>query len=381
MVTKLQKPDFPMNQRLADEITSVLAKAQIVKNLARQKFSGRFVVGLIKSRNVQFCELAQYLNDAAKLSSNEVRIQDFFREAELDYRQVAALLVCLLPVKRKLRICIDRTNWEFGKCRINMLMVTVGCGDFEVPLYWEILKNKGGNSACEDRADLLDLCLEVVGKDRIGYIVGDREFIGHRWIKYLKNNSIDFTMRMPKHHSIESYDGRVRRVEDLGLSREAPSTFKDCLVDGVVGDVWARRLEDGDSLFLFGTVNVKFMGQLYRKRWTIECFFQSMKGRGFDLEKTHLKSPEKLRKLVALVGIAYGVCRNMGIYHHVKVQKIKVKKHGYKCRSFVRKGIDIIREHFRGGATLTFQIEKTLIVLLRWIKRQLTDYQKLKIAG
>ncbi len=39
-----------MNQRLSDEITSVVSKAQIVKNLARKKFLGAFVLGLIKSR-------------------------------------------------------------------------------------------------------------------------------------------------------------------------------------------------------------------------------------------------------------------------------------------------------------------------------------------
>jgi hypothetical protein len=370
-----------MNQRLSDEITSVLSKAQIVQNLARQKFMSLFVLGVIKSRNVQFCEIAHHLNDQARISSNEVRIQDFFREVELDYGQVAMFLVCLLPPKRKLRICIDRTNWEFGKCCVNILMLTAGCGDYEVPLYWEILENNGGNSSCQDRTDLLDLCLKVVGVNRIGYIVGDREFIGHKWLKYLKNNNIDFIMRMPKHHSIESYDGRVRRIADMGLSREAPSTFTDCLVDGVVGDIWAKRLEGDDFLFLFGTVNVDFMGQLYRKRWGIECFFQSMKGRGFDLEKTHLKSPGKLSKLVALVSIAYGVCRNMGIYYHVKVQKIKTKKHGYKGKSFVRKGIDLIRQYFRNETNMNFQIERTFMVLIRWIKIQITDYQQLKIAG
>lgn len=260
-------------------------------------------------------------------------------------------------------------------------MVMAGCGDFEVPLYWELLDNQGGNSSSDDRTELLDLCLEVVGKDRIGYLVGDREFIGHKWIKYLKDNGIKFIMRVPKHHTIERYDGHVWRVEHLGLSEESPVILKDCLVDGVVGDVWAKRLEDGDFLFLFGTVNAEFLGQLYGKRWRIEVLFQSMKGRGFDLEKTHLKSLGKLKKLVALVGLAYGVCRNMGIYHHVKVQKINKKKHGYKAKSFVRKGLDLIRQFFRSEADMTLQVETTLVVLLRWIKRQIADYQRLKIAG
>jgi len=66
-------------------------------------------------------------------------------------------------------------------------------------------------------------------------------------------------MRIPKHHTIERYDSRVLRVEQMGLSEESPVILKDCRVDGVVGDVWAKRLEDGDFLFLFGTVNAEFM--------------------------------------------------------------------------------------------------------------------------
>jgi hypothetical protein len=290
VATKLQKNTLPMNQRLTDEITSVLSKAQIVKNLARKKFFGLFIFGLIKSRKVQFCEIAHHLNDEVKLISNEIRIQDFFREVEIDYQQVAVLLLCLLPAKEKVRVCIDRTEWDFGKRQFNILLIVVGCGDFQIPLYWELLDNNSGNSSTQDRKDLLELCLIVLGKERIGYIVGDREFVGHSWIKYLKDNGIAFVMRLPKHHLITRLDGSVLKIEQLDLGLDKALILKDCLVDGVVGNVWVKRLETGDFLFLLGTVNAEFMGQLYRKRWTIETVFQSFKGRGFDLESTHLQS-------------------------------------------------------------------------------------------
>lgn len=170
-----------MNPRLESEITSVLSKIPIVKNLSRKKFIGLFILALIKSRNVQFCEVAQHLNDEAKLSSNEVRIQDFFREVDIDYFCAALLLLQLLPPKKKLRLCIDRTEWDFGSCQTNILMVVVGCGDYQLPLYWELLDNKSGNSSTQDRKDIVKLCVDLIGKKRIGYIVGDREFIGHSW--------------------------------------------------------------------------------------------------------------------------------------------------------------------------------------------------------
>jgi len=192
-----------MNRRLKDEITNVISKAKIVKNLARKKFISSFVLGLVKSRNVQFCEVARHLNNDAKTVSNEIRIQDFFREAEIDYKQVAILLTCMLPSDQKSRLCIDRTEWNFGKTQVNILMIIAGCGDFQIPLYWELLDNKSGNSSSDNRINLLDLCLKVIGKERIGYIVGDREFIGHKWVKYLKYNDIKFVMRLPKHHTIQ----------------------------------------------------------------------------------------------------------------------------------------------------------------------------------
>ena len=84
-----------MKQSFVDKITEILNKVPIVKNLARKKFISQFAIGLIKSRNVQFYAVAQHLNDSAKLKSNEVRIQDFFREVDLDYAMVAILLLSL----------------------------------------------------------------------------------------------------------------------------------------------------------------------------------------------------------------------------------------------------------------------------------------------
>lgn len=53
-------------------------------------------------------------------------------------------------------------------------MVLVGYGDLQIPLYWELLDNKSGNSNTHDRIDLLTLCLQLIGKERIGLVIGDR---------------------------------------------------------------------------------------------------------------------------------------------------------------------------------------------------------------
>lgn len=61
--------------------------------------------------------------------------------------------------------------------------MTVGRGAFQVPLYWELLDKRSGNSNAADRMALLKACVQVLGQHRIGLVVGDREFVGHVWLK------------------------------------------------------------------------------------------------------------------------------------------------------------------------------------------------------
>jgi hypothetical protein len=366
-----------MKKLFSAKIKEIFDKVEIVGNLARKKFVFSFVLGLIKSRKVQFCEVAEHLNDETKKACNEVRIQDFFRQAKLAYGQVALLLCLFLPRQGKVRLSIDRTEWDFGQCQVNILMVLACHGKVQVPLYWELLDNKSGNSSTQGRIDVVAKCLKLLGSKRIGLLVADREFVGHKWLKYLKDQGIAFCVRMPKHHLIERLDGRVQRAAEL--ARSTALCLPDCLVDGVWGNVYVKRSADGDLLYLFGTMEAKHLGTVYRRRWTIEACFQAFKSRGFDLEGTHLKDLEKLKKLIAMVSIAYGLCVSMGIYHDARVKKIKVKKHGYKANSFFRTGLDKIREMLKMKAR---KWHKMMEKFIRWLNSQFRYYKStLNLVG
>ena len=62
---------------------------------------------------------------------------------------------------------------------MNVLLVTVGTGEAHVPLYWHLLDNRSGNSNAADRIAVLEICVALLGKDRIGLVVGDRKFGGY----------------------------------------------------------------------------------------------------------------------------------------------------------------------------------------------------------
>ncbi|AWM31643.1 hypothetical protein [Hymenobacter nivis] len=170
-----------MKQGVITKITTVLQHLPMVRNLAHQKFGSQFIITLVRSCNGQFCKVAQHLNDAVKPASNETRVQDFFRETDLHSLVLAQSVLGLLPARGKLRLCLclDRTEGDFGQGQVNALLLTVGQGAFQVSRYWELLDHCRGNSNAAQRIAVRQVCVRVLGKDRIGGALGDREFAGH----------------------------------------------------------------------------------------------------------------------------------------------------------------------------------------------------------
>jgi IS4 transposase len=362
-----------MTANLKSKIREILDSVQIVKHASRKDFLGLYIPALIQSGSVQFHLTAKYLNQEVKLDSNTKRIQDFYREVTINYEYVALLLLMLMP-KKKLRICIDRSEWDFGCCQVNILMVLVGQDDFFVPFYWELLDNKSGNSSSEDRISLFEKVLKIIPIERIGLVVADREFIGHQWLKYLKDKGISFCVRMPKSHKIQRLNGEILQAEEIALKYPEGTYLVDCMVDGIWGNVYIKPLDNGDILFVFGNCQAKLLGQLYRKRWVIEACFQNLKSRGFNLEDTHMKILDRLSKLIAMVSMAYAFCVSLGIYADRNIKKIKLKNHGYKTNSFFRVGKNMIDDLFRLKSKIDTFFVPIFKILARFIIKNIKLY-------
>lgn len=162
-----------------------------------------------------------------------------------------------------------------------------------MPLRWKLLDNKSGNSNWFERCELLDKLINIIGKERINVIIGDREFIGLEWIKYLKINNIDYCMRVPKSHLITLNNGSIFSIKELLLSK-SERYFHDCMVDGVWGNTMLKTLPKGEYLFLIRSLPPKKLGSIYRRRWSIErggpCRpFSKFQGKGIRSGKHSFK--------------------------------------------------------------------------------------------
>src|SRR5690606_12899562 len=144
----------------------------------RTDLIGLFVVALVKVTSVNLAKIALAMDTESKTGSNYRRLQRFLKEV----RWANTSLICLLMKWLKLdsgqlTLLIDRTSWEFGRKKINILMVSVLYEGYSVPLGWSLL-NRKGNSNQGDRWELLNKIIDKIGPGKIKYIMRDREFGG-----------------------------------------------------------------------------------------------------------------------------------------------------------------------------------------------------------
>ena len=313
-------------------------------NLSRRKLIVSYLLGLIMSRSVHFCEVANHMNEEVDAASNERRIERFFKDFELNFVDFAKLLMSFFPCKTY-ELCIDRTNWQFGNQDVNVLCLTLHYQGLGIPILFELLDKKG-NSNQQERIDLLGKFIEIFGKEGINTIIGDREFIGDIWWKYLIDNKINFHIRIPKSHYI-GIGEEILKAEEL-LGKYGEGFHKNIMIAGFelhfACKFYKGKKKEEDPLLILTNDAIREPFQTYRKRWSIETFFQSIKKRGFDLEKTHLKCLKKLKKLFLMVSLAFVICLTIGNLRHDVQKKIPTKKHGYKANSFARNGLNIIRQ-------------------------------------
>jgi len=283
------------------------------------------------------------MNSSSKSESNYRRIQNFFKNFNMDYQQYVQFVLAHLPSKQSFYLVMDRTNWKFGKRHINILMLGVIYKKVCLPVYWTLL-DKGGSSSIQERKYILGKAIELLGKQRIKAVLADREFIGVKWIQYLINEQIEFHIRVPKQVKSGSLLERNRKsITDLfkyfkpnvGIDRLRPIKIL-----GYNLYVSGMRTKNDFCIVISSRDNYNSL-EKYQLRWTIENMFGAFKTRGFNFEETHMTDLEKLRKLIVLVSIVYLWCVMIGFWYD-ETTPIKLTNFGRKRISIFKYGFNYL---------------------------------------
>ena len=161
----------------------------------RIKLVAAFILALVTVKNVNLVEIACAFAGKAKQQSQYKKLQRIFRFFELPYADLAACVVKLLGVPGPWHLTLDRTNWQFGQRDLNILLLGIVHQGIAYPLVWLVLP-KACNSHTDERITVLEIFLDLFGKEQIACLLADREFIGADWLRYLRRSGINFHLRV-----------------------------------------------------------------------------------------------------------------------------------------------------------------------------------------
>jgi hypothetical protein len=317
-------------------------------NLARIRFFGLFICALCKVQTVCFEKLAASFDADARVDSSLRRIQRFMSEYLLDTSLIARFVFGLLPHKPPYRLALDRTNWKFGTTNINVLVLAIVYQGVAFPVLFTMMP-KFGNSSTNERIELLQRYMDLFGIDSIECLLADREFVGDHWIAYLNFNRIRYHIRIRENfwiiiprngHSVKaSWIFNHLKINQYEFIHGIVSVNGQlCYLSGSK----VKNRQGVPELQIIVSFNKPDEAQtLYKERWQIETAFKALKTSGFNIEDTHLTDIERIKKLFALVLIAFVWVYKAGIFLNALIP-IKIKKHGRRAKSLFKYGLTYI---------------------------------------
>jgi len=333
---------------------SSLLSQHTTLSASRRETLAWLVLLVMQRGTVCLWRLAAHVTSRAGTASVQRRFYRFFQFVHVDGAMAARIVVDLLGLRGKPWVlAIDRTNWEFGKTAINILMISVewqGCG---IPLIWSLLP-AAGNSGTTARTLLLDRLHGAFPDLKIAMLAGDREFIGDAWMAYLERQKIPFVLRLRENQHVgrEGYETWTIAHIAQSLKPGGKMILKGLCRLGRDGGGEAPgvrlavlRLASGELLALAASSAPRHALARYRARWRIETMFGNLKTKGFNLEDTHLRDPAKLATLVAIAAIAMALSVKTGAAA-ARIAPIPLKKHGRKAVSIFAAGLNILRKIF-----------------------------------
>lgn len=315
-------------------------------------------MGVITAQSSNLKKIARKFPCATQTDSNYRRIQRFLANTPLDEHEIASLIYNLFGLDKvtlfgldKVTLTIDRTNWKWGKSNI-FTLAAVHEG-IAIPLYWTML-DKRGNSSTLERTELIEKFIHNFGKDKIQKVLADREFVGSAWFDWLTQENLKFNIRVKKDSKVMNSRGESVQIHTLFHNLSQNSTYqhdRTLTVDNCPVKISAKLDSDNDYVIVAtNDFDDKDSMAIYAKRWQIETLFSCLKGRGFNLEDTHLTIQERVSKLVAITALAFCWAYTVGLvkaYEQPNHYKLRPKANGRPQSSLFAFGLDWLIDSFR----------------------------------
>jgi len=300
---------------LSADVKELLSNAETgMKKPALRKFS-EAVAAMIHARSVNTSLIYNALPNAPEgAEEREQWLSRLLKSNSFTESQVIAPfakkdLTEAVETGGKVVLCMDQT--ELGS-KHAILMLALRFRNRALPLCWKVEAGTANLGATE-QIGLLEQVLPWLPQGCKPIFMADRFYPSERLLKWLEKNNFSWRIRLKGNAELVCSDGKVSKVSDLQKMkyREFFDSRATLFASGIpvsIGWVWDDGHKEGWAICMDCHPDRETTME-YSKRWGIETMFSDFKSRGFDLESSQLKFPEKLSKLILMMAIAFKCCQ------------------------------------------------------------------------
>lgn len=321
------------------------------QELGRVNLLGEIVAGILHGGESRVNKISEHMNEGRRrLESVKKQVGRFMSNRhicpERQYLPFAKELLSALCGQGEVEIIIDGSTVGKG-CMC--LMFSIVYKGRAIPLVWEVAKKKKGHFKESEHVGLLERLSELVPAQAGVTILGDGEFDGTEWQEKISAHKWKYVLRTAKNTVLQDGEGEGYAPGDISV---APGT------DVYMEDVYMGKKKYGPVNFLcwhgeghqaplFLVTNIDdgyLVRSHYIKRFLIETFFRDIKSKGFNIQKSGLRDPKKLNRLLMCCCFAFV----FGIHSGVKAKRSVfyglIKEQCEKSLSLFQLGLSFIRK-------------------------------------
>jgi len=311
------------------------------------------LVGIFDSRSVYLSVLARKIPICAKKLSLAKRFERFLDNQAVRvkewYHPWASWLIQSASTGGTVHLVIDSTKVS-AYCR--KVMVAVAYQRRTLPIMWEWVEHTRGHSTTAMQIALLRQVHQLIPKGVAVSLVGDGEFNHPLLIEELDFWSWDYALRQKSNTLImQGHDCIWKRLDQFNLKRgqmvwlgrvllTQASPYPTNLV------LYWKKGEKTPWFLATNQLSARPAVRLYKRRMWIEEMFGDMKGHGFDLELSRLRTPQRLSRLTLIVCILYVWLVTMGEFVLKHTLQIEVDRTDRQDLSIFRTGWDWLERRF-----------------------------------
>ena len=203
------------------------------------------------------------------------------------------------------------------------LMISLRCGNRDLPLCWSVLQTKG-SIGWKDQKILLDCFKDMIPPEKNILFTADRFYGTSMLVDFCKTQNWSYRIRLKGNLIFQHEGGNITpsQAYKSKISCMNNAFFNQTKVSTNIALLW----EEGHKEPWFIAMDAKANTHKaldYGMRWGIEALFSDFKSRGFGITKTHLKCPKRIEMLILLLSIATYWAVSTGLY--AKYQDAKKK--------------------------------------------------------